>query len=258
MDEATRERRIAELRRRREAILFDVERAELARQPENPWQERIALLDEALETVEADRQHLAARPPAPTYPVPAIPITDIRATAAEQEPAEVGFRVGDEPFVFAEEPDWDERGGAVVRGQLRQRAGDAARTVPPEVPPELRAALAQHLADSIVTFATDLRDRALAGEALPVAPTLVDLAGQCPACGGWRDWHGRCPVCTQRTWEEQQLHTEAERLRRERAKEAEERHRWAERLPIARKRLADVDADLAALGAAPDGDTRAR
>jgi hypothetical protein len=108
--------------------------------------------------------------------------------------------------------------------------------------------LSRHLADSVFVFATDLRDRALAGEPLPTAPTLADLAQPCPDCGGWRDWHGRCSTCTQRAFERQQLHAEAERLRREQAKEEEERHKWAERLPFARRRLADIDAELATLG----------
>lgn len=250
LSEPERQRRIAALRRRREAILFDVERAELALQPENPWQERITLLDDALGTVAADRQRLAAQTPGPTFPIPPIPISDFRATNAE--PAEVSFRIGDELFDFAEDVDWDERGGAVLRGQLRQIAGDASRLVPINTPPDLRTALAQHLTDSVVAFATDLRDRALAGKPMPAA-TLTDLAQPCPECGGWRDWHGRCPACLQRDWRRRQLDAEAQRLRGERAKEAEERHRWAERLPVARKRLADVDAEIAALGGTVDG-----
>ncbi len=245
-DKAARERRRRELLRRRDAILFDIEQGELALRPENPWQERIDLLGDALGTIDADREALARRRPEPTFPLPPIPITDIATTSGDE--ATVRFAIGGEPFAFAEEVDWDERGGAVVRGDLRHQVGDTARLVPDETPCDLRKALAHHLAGSVTVFATDLRDRAIAGEPLPAAPTLADLARPCPKCGGWSDWHGRCPACTRRDLERQALNAEAARLEAERSREAEERHRWAERLPIAHRRLADIEADLAALG----------
>ena len=46
----------------------------------------------------------------------------------------------------------------------------------------------------------------------------------------------------------QELDVEEERLRTERAREDEERARLADRLPIARRRLAEVDAEIASLG----------
>lgn len=246
-DEAARERRRRELLRRWAAVLFDIEQGELALRPENPWQERIDLLGDALATIDADREALARRLPEPTFPLPPAPITGIEATTAGDH-AIVRFAISGEQFAFAEEIDWDERGGAVVRGDLRHQAGDAARLIPGETPSELRDALAQHLTDSVAVFATDLRDRALAGEPLPSSPTLADLARPCPECGGWGDWHRRCPACTRQEMERQALNAEAERLEAERSREAEERHRWAERLPIAHRRLADIEADLAALG----------
>ena len=246
VDDPARAQRLAQVRRRRELVAFDVERAEAARRPDNPWQERIDLLGESIATVEADLEALAKLPPAATFPLPETPITGIEATAGEQ--ATVRFQIGPERFSFAEEVDWDQRGGAVVRGDLRQREGDAAALVPAETPPDLRDALTRHLTDSVAVFATDLRDRALEGEPLPTAPTLADLARPCPECGGWRDWRGTCEVCSQRAWRRQQLLTEAARLEKERTEEAEERHKWAERLPIARRRLADVDAEIAKLG----------
>src|SRR5687768_13983628 len=54
-----RQRRKAQLERRRDLILFDVEQGELALSPENPWQERIELLTESLATVDQDRTALS-------------------------------------------------------------------------------------------------------------------------------------------------------------------------------------------------------
>lgn len=240
-----RQRKRAELERRRDALGFDIEQGELALQPDNPWRQRVDLLNESLATIDADRARLDAQPPLPTWPLPPTPITAIQAT--NEEPADIRFRIDGEAFHFAEETDWAERGTTVVRGQLSHRAGEMSAIVPSNVPPDRREALARHLADSVFVFATDLRDRALAGEPLPTAPTLADLAQPCPECGGWRDWHGRCAECTRRAFERQQLHAEAERLRREQSNEEEERHRWAERLSFARRRLADVEAELATL-----------
>jgi hypothetical protein len=49
------------------------------------------------------------------------------------------------------------------------------------------------------------------------------------------------------------LEAEAQRLLTERDAEIEDRVKWAERLPIARRRLADVDADIAALTGSTPG-----
>jgi hypothetical protein len=234
-----------QLLRRRELTAFDLERAQAAHQPDNPWQERIDLLDESLATIEADLAALANLLPAPTYPLPETPITEITATPGE--PATVAFTIGPQRFRFAEETDWSERGGPVVRGELRQQAGEAANLVPPETPADRRDALTRHLRDSVAVFAIDLRDRVLDGEPLPANPTLADLARPCPACGGWRDWRGTCDVCAERAYRRQQLQAEAVRLATEREEEEDDRHNWAERLPVARRRLAEVDAEIARL-----------
>lgn len=244
--DADRERRAAALRRRRAGVLFDIEQGELALAPENPWQERIDLLTESLATVAADHQVLNGLPPAPTHPVPPLPVTEIGATGGDQ--SEVRFRIGDQRFRFTEEIDWDNKGGMVVRGDLRPQAGDPAALVPADTPPDLRDALARHLAESIGVFAVDLRDRALVGEPLPERPTLADLAQSDPEVGGWRDWHGRSPIRAARDHRRQALRGEANRLEAERTAEAEARRTLADRLPIARRRLADIEADLTALG----------
>jgi hypothetical protein len=237
--------RLDQLRKRRELVAFDLERAEAAHRPDNPWAERMALLDESLATIEADLAALDALPPETPIPLPPVPITAIDARPGDV--AAVRFTIGDEPFSFVEETDWDQRGGPVVRGQLKQESGDAARLVPPTVPPDRRQSLVDHLAASATAFATDLRDRALNGESLPEGVTLADLAEPCPVCGNWREWGGVCPTCARRAYQRQQLEGEALRIARERDAEEEERHLWAERLPVARRRLADVDAEIARL-----------
>lgn len=238
-------RRAAELNRRRQAALFDIEQGELATTPDNPWQERIALLGDALATVKEDVSRLDSAPPEPYAPVPATPIGDIQVS--DDEPPSVSFFVGDEQFRYAEEIDWAERGHQVARGELRVQTGAPLRLVPPDTPASLRDALGAHLTESLFVFASDLRDRVIDGESLPDRPTLADLARPCDTCGGWLDWRGRCQACARRNAERQRLKREADRLLDERASEAEEHHRLVERLPVARRRLADVEIELNAL-----------
>lgn len=237
--------KLDQLRRRREMIAYDLERSEAARLPDNPWQERVALLDASLATIAADLAAVDHLPRAPSVPLPATPITDLVATGGE--PAAVRFQIGPEPFVFEEETDWDQRGGPVVRGELRRRSGEVSHLVPAGTPDDGRDALIAHLTDSVAVFATDLRDRALEGAPLPVQPTLADLARPDPAHGGWLDWRGASAAAARRDWRRQQLQAETLRLVTERAAELEDRAKWAERLPVARRRLADVDEQIAAL-----------
>ncbi|MFN8592165.1 MAG: hypothetical protein U0031_11965 [Thermomicrobiales bacterium] len=234
--------RLDQLLRRREMALYDLERAETANHPENPWRERMALLDRSLASIEDDLRAIDAAPAVPGLPLPATPITDLTIDLAE--PASLSFAIGPERFEFAEEPDWDERGGPVVRGDLRQRSGDVRALARDSVPADRRAALIRHLEGSITAFAIDMRDRALEGEPLPVAATLADLAQPCPECGDWRDWRGHCATCAARAWQRQNLRAEAVRLAQERDDEESDRAKWAERLPVARRRLADIDAEI--------------
>jgi hypothetical protein len=238
-------RRAAELHRRRQAALFDIAQGELASSEDNPWQERIALLSEALATVNDDLARLDNTPPEPYAPLPETPITHI--SVGDDEPPSVRFSIGDRRFVYAEEIDWAERGHQVTRGELRRQEGDPTSLVPRETPPDVREALDTHLTESLFVFASDLRDRVLDGEPLPSDPTLADLGRPCDACGGWLDWRGRCQACARRNAERLSLKRELDRLMDERASEAEERHRFAERLPVARRRLADVEIELNAL-----------
>lgn len=239
------QQRLDTLRRRRDMAAYDLERAELARQPENPWRERSDLIDSSLATIEADLRALDDIPPLTPFPLPETPLTDVAVSLAE--PISIAFAIGDEPFRWEEEIDWDQRGGPVVRGQLRQRGGDVAKILPAGVPSARRDDLQRHLGESVNVLAADLRDRVLEGEPLPERMTLADLARPCPVCGDWLDWRGHCASCARRAWQRQNLRQEAQRLTQEREDLEADRYKWSERLPVARKRYADVEAELAAV-----------
>ncbi|MFT4037577.1 MAG: hypothetical protein QM692_05305 [Thermomicrobiales bacterium] len=239
------QQRLDTLRRRRDMAAYDLERAESARLPENQWRERIDLIDRSLETIEADLAALEAIPPRPVFALPETPLSDVAVSL--DEPVSVSFTITGEPFRWEEEIDWDQRGGPVVRGDLRQHTGDVAAILPPGVPAARREDLLRHLAESVTVLAVDLRDRALEGQPLPEGITLADLARPCPTCGDWLDWRGSCATCAHRAWQRQTLRQEGNRLAQERDELEDDRAKWAERLPVARKRMADVEADLAAL-----------
>jgi hypothetical protein len=237
--------RLDALQRRRDMAAYDLERSESARRPENPWRERMDLLDQSLATIEADLRALESEARSATFQLPETPVTGVAVNP--HEPVSVEFTIGPQLFRWEEEVDWDQRGGPVVRGQVRQRSGNAAALVPADTPQDLREALAGHLEASVDVFALDLRDRAVNGEPLPQAVTLADLAPPCPECGGWRDWRGHCDACATRAFRRQTLQAEATRISQEREAEEEDRYKWAERLPVARKRLADVENEIARL-----------
>lgn len=230
--------------RRRIALQFDIDQGELASSPDNPWTHRIELLGEALANVEDDLRRAEEIEPGPYHPLPATPITEIGVERGEG--IALSFRVGNEAFAFEEVLDWAERGTQVARPELVQVVGDVAALVPADTPAELAGPLRQHLADSVVTFAIDLRNRTLDDDPLPGTPTLADLARPCDTCGGWTDWKGHCDTCSTRKARVQELFRERTRLLKERANEAEERHRLADRLPLARHRMRDLENEIAA------------
>jgi len=239
-------RRLATLERRRTGTLYDIEQGELATKDDNPWKQRIGLLTEALQTVEDDYAAAETVVPGPHHLLPDTPIADI-AVEFEDDVATVRYRVGDEVFVYEEPLDWAERGHQITRLELRHVAGEAVRLVPDDTPGDLREALVHHLQTSLFVLATVLRDRTLEEEPLPDHIVLADLARPCPTCGGWTDYRGRCQNCALRAARLQELFRERTRLLNERAAEIEEQHRMAERLPLARRRLADIDAEIAAI-----------
>ena len=245
-----RERRIADLRRRQAGLLFDIEQAELAQSPDNPWQERIDLLRESIATIASDRARLDTAGPEPTWPVPSLRFTWL--TVSLDEPVEVAFTLDRQTFRYVEATDWDNRGGKVVRGDLRLVAGDPSlvardlRTIstPPSWEPILEAAL--------MAFALDIRDRALEGGKLPIVLTLRDIIHEDNAVGGWSNIHGTNNVRVQRAFDRQHLRAEENRLAAELAREDDQRRTLLDRLPIARKRLATLREELLALGVDPD------
>ena len=237
--------RLARMKKQRLALIFDVDQGELAASDDNPWTNRIALLTDAMETVYEDQERLRTAPRPPYFAVPATLITHLETS--DHQPFEVTFTIGPETFSYQEELDWAERGHQRALPELIRRTGSAGPLVLDDIPPDLRNALGAHLSHSLDVFASDMRDRRLDQEPLPLNPTLADLAKPCPSCGGWTDWKGRCATCAVRAAEEMRLKREERRLLDERAREAEERHRLTERLPMARRRLADLDAEMDAL-----------
>ncbi len=245
-----RARRIADLEHRRDGLLYDIEQGELAASSDNPWAERIALLRESLETIAADRERLETLAPEPTWAVPDIPVTNIQVTTGE--PASVAFNIDGSTFRFAEVTDWDNRGGMIVRGDLRPVSGDA-RSLPLPNEPALANRYLPALIDALAVFAVALRDAALDGKSSSNDNTLRDVIHEDTETGGWRNVHGTNPIQVQRSYERQALRAERDRIEAEIAAEEEQRRTLVDRLPIARKRLAGVLEDLDRLGAGSAG-----
>lgn len=240
--------RVATLKRRRDGILFDVEQSELANQAENPWRERIELLRQTIDDIRREREFLDALPRI-ERPVPANQLVTVGRVVWE-DPASVEFTIADEPFRFESEIDWAERGTYVTRNDLEFRRGDASIFAPARWPEAERQAFIERLNESLFIFATDLRNLAENGSTLPAEISLADLISACPVCGDWQLWGGFCPTCAERDRQRKALDDEIAARFQEISAEEEERAKIAERLPIALRRLADVETELTALGAA--------
>ena len=235
------------LERRRMSIQFDIDQGELALDAENPWTHRIELLTEALANVEAELATSRVVQPQPYYPLPHVPIENV--SVSESEPYRVSFTIAGESFVWQERLDWIERGGLLAQPEFIREAGDVVALLPSHTPEELREALLRHLEGSVTSYAVALRDARLNETVLPVSATLADLARPCPVCGGWTEWNGHCNACAIRKVNELELFSERQHLMKERSAEAEERHRLGERLPLARRRMADLEREIASLDA---------
>ncbi len=244
-----RQRRIGDLIRRRDGLRFDIEQGELAQAPDNPWQERMSLLQESITTIAVDRTALASLGPEPTWPVPALPVS--QPTVSTTQTAQVSFRIGDQVFEFIEALDWDNRGGMVVRGDLRRTSGDPDDLVLGNTTPEPQS-WQPTLESALSAFALAIRDAALEGATSPNVRTLREIIREDPEVGGWTNLHGTNNVRVQRAYQRQVLRAEEERLRRELTQEDEQRRTLVDRLPVARKRLVSVNEDLVALGLDPD------
>src|SRR3954453_17256360 len=75
--------RLDALRRRRDMAAYDLERSESARRPENPWRERIDLLDQSLATIEADLRALETEIRPATFSLPETPVADLSVNVHE-------------------------------------------------------------------------------------------------------------------------------------------------------------------------------
>jgi hypothetical protein len=246
--EAARAEQLDRLRRRREAVMFDVQQAELAAAENSPWRERALLLDEAIAAIRSERSRVALERLLPGRPLEPTPIEE-PAVNSGPTPA-VRFQIGGEQFVYAEPLDWAERGTQLARSELERQSGDPTRLLPPEVTGPDRERMSEHLAASLFAFATDLRDRALAEEPFPGGATLADLAQPDPL-GGWLVWGGHSAAGAAKQHRLRELEAEEQRMLTERNRELEEMERLAERLPIALRRLAEVDAEIKAVGVEP-------
>lgn len=241
--------RLRRLRQRRATVLYDVERAEEATRSDNSWDERVRLIDETIKSVEADLGAIDLDRSPAGEELPATPIVNIRVSL--EPPPSVSFSIGGEVFRYEEDLDWAERGFQIARSDLVRRSGDPAALIPDGVPGERKPRLVGHLTDSLFVFATGLRDVSVENQLLPASPTLSDLAKPSPEHGDWLDWAGDSPEKKRRDLKRAEMRTELERFRSEQAKETDERARWEDRLPIARRRLAEIDAEIANLNMEP-------
>lgn len=234
------------LERRRMSIQFDIDQGELALDAENPWTHRIQLLTEALVNVESELANSRIVKPQPFQPLPETPIENI--TVSDAEPYRVSFKIAGDRFTWQERLDWIERGGLLAQPEFVQESGDITSTIAGLQSAESSLEeLKNHLTGSVTAFAVALRDARLNEAPLPQTATLADLARPCPVCGGWTEWNGHCNACAVRKVQEQALFAERQHLMKERSAEAEERHRLGERLPLARRRMADLEREFANL-----------
>ena len=237
--------RVSALRKRRDEVLFDVEEATLAGETVNPWLTRVATIEEATRAVEADLAGVA-RPDA-AGPGLALPSTAVMVAAITDAPSPlVTIRVGATEIVYVEDLDWSERGHQLARTELHLELGDPSSLVPPSVGEDHRAELVEVLGDSLFRLATEARDASTVKRAMPPSRPLSALAVPDDEFGGWVDVTGSSPRRRAHAVRVAELTAELERLRTERDKELEEMARWRERLPIAQRRLRDVDEQIAA------------
>jgi len=236
--------RLVALRKRREALLHDVTSAEEAGAEHNRWRTEIALIDQAMDETERDLKEIGTTVGPAGTALPPAEITDI---SCETEPVvRVRFRIGADEFSYSEEIDWAERGHQLARSELIAEQGNIDALIPADFPASERTAAQSHLERSLFAFASDIRDRTLNEQAVPSA-TLADLAKPSREYGGWLDWTGQSAIQSAHEAERNRLRAELERLQSERARLIEDEAKTAELLPIARRRLAELDRDIEAI-----------
>lgn len=240
-------RSLTRLVRRETNLHYDIAQAESSLRPENRWTERMGQLDEAIDQAGAD---LAALVPEShgeeRVTLPATPI--LVSQVSPRDPAEVVLAIEGTTVRYREEPDWAERGHQLALPQLTLAAGHPAELVPAGLGDELRERLAVHLANGLSIVANEALERAVDGEPPPQV-TLAELARPCERCGGWEDVKGRCPACTALDRRRDEIRAARDRLLDEREEVAQDMARMRDRLPVFRRQLAEVEADIAKLRA---------
>jgi hypothetical protein len=236
--------RLVALRKRREALVHDVTSAEEAGTAHNRWRTEIALIEQAMAETERDLQEIGTSVAPAGTALPSTRITDIRC---DIEPVvRVRFRIGGTEFAYAEEIDWAERGHQLARSELVCEYGTIDELIPEDFPTSERADVYVHLERSLFAFASDIRDRTLNEQKMPSA-TLADLAKPSLEHGGWLDWTGQSAIHQTQEVERNRLLGEMDRLQTERTRLIEDEAKTAERLPIARRRLAELDREIDAI-----------
>lgn len=240
-------RSLRRLLQRRADLRYDLEQAESAARPSNPWTERIEQLDQALSQAERDLAAIAA----PRHDVPATRLPPTPITIAEvktSDPATVTLDAGPAHLAYREELDWAERGHQLALPELALVEGDVGPLVPDDLDPAERDAFSAHLRQSFSIIAEEVLERAAAGESLP-SFTLADLTRPCERCGGWLDPKGRCPACAEMDRRRAQVQADIKRLTAERNDVRADLARYRERMPVIRRQLSETDADIARLEA---------
>ncbi len=242
---ATGDPKLARLQQRRQDLEHAIELVEQSGDPNSSFQQRIAVLGTTLDSIEAEIQKTL---PLSSRRLPDLPATPIERIEVNLDPVpSIGFAIGPARFAYAEEIDWAERGTQIVKGDLLPVAVDIEPLIPDSITGSVREELAAHLERSLFSFATDLRNRAVEGDAQPSDPTLAGLAVPCPRCGDWQLWGGICLRCLEHERQLRELNAERSRVLDERTSEVEERQRQVEELPLQRRRLAETIANIQAL-----------
>ncbi|MGD9713689.1 MAG: hypothetical protein AB7V46_16745 [Thermomicrobiales bacterium] len=224
---------------RHEQIERQLEEAELAAQRENPWTERVRLIDEAVAGLDTELKKPVERVDRVLPALPAWPLTVVEIRP--QSPARVVFESGGHHFPFSEEIDWAERGHTVVRGELLLESDELLDTSR-ELGLDIDAT--DRLSDALFALATDVRDAALEGRSGPRIDSFDQLLESCPVCGDIQMWNGVCLSCVNRKARLARLEGERQRLFLDRDAVMAERAAKVDQLPILRKKFAESAAEL--------------
>jgi hypothetical protein len=240
-------RQLRRLLRRRDNLLYDLQRAEDSLAEDNQWTERIEQLNQAIEQAMADRAAIEPKPSAverPQLGPQPIEIVELR----EAEPAAVTLQIGETRISYREEIDWAERGHQVTIPELRRVDGDVDALVPALPDDNAARELKEHLLHSLAILANQGLESAAAGEA-PPALTLADITRPCEQCGGWLDQKDRCPDCAELDWKREQIDADLRRIRKERDEVIQDLERQRDRLPIIQRQIAETESDIETLRA---------